>query len=163
MDSRPNAWPRSVSHKKDKFSFYEEPRFLNLNINLLQSMEVSSKKILQKNTTTDNLWDNFLSKTSDSSNKKHTNIYFHKNQSNILEGKSKKFCSKKAINLSEFEKSVSKVSLKFDDPKIERLKKTIFSNFSKNSDYHSVEFTNNFNKNIFLTLIKIPLSFRIYY
>ena len=144
MDSRPNPCPKSVSHKKDKFSFYEEPRFLNLNINLLQSTEASSKKILQKNTTTDNLWDQFLSKTPDSSNKKQTNIYFHKNKSNILEAKPIKSSAKKAIALSEFEKNISKISLKYDDPKIELLKKTIFSHYSKNSDYHSVEFKNNF-------------------
>ena len=142
------SYSKSHTHKKDKYTFYEEPRFLNLNINLLQTIEGSSKKIINRSVNTSQekpLWDNFFAKTPDYSSKKPKNLSFHKNKSNIIEGTPQKCVRKRAIALEEFEKNIAKSSLKHNDPKIENLKKTIFSNFSNNSDFYLVDYKNNFN------------------
>lgn len=142
-----NSYSKSQTHKKDKYSFCEEPRFLNLNINILQTVEGSSKKIINRSVHTQQpkpLWDSFLAKTPDYTSENSKNILFHKNKSNIFEGKPQKNFGKRAIALEEFDKNISKSSLKYNDPKIENLKKTIFSNFSNNSDFYSIEYKNNF-------------------
>ena len=154
-----NSYPKSTSHKKDKYSFYEEPRFLNLNINLLQTIEQSSKKIIQKSSyifPENNVWNRFLSKTEDISSTKIKSPINKK--SKIFEDKTEsKSIGKRHINIDEFNKNLSKTTLKLDDPKVEKLKKTIFTNFSNKNDFFSIGFNNNYkteNKQEYIPYVK---------
>ena len=144
--SSPN--PKSLTHKKDKYSFHQETRFINLNANLLQTIEGSSKKIMpqtEKIMKTEPLWDNLLSKTTNSIFKNQRKPDFEKNKSTVFDPKNDKRTGKKFLSRNEFEKGLSKVeSLKVDDPKVEKLKKTIFCNFSNNADFYSLSYKNNF-------------------
>lgn len=146
----PSKYPKHLTHKKDKYSFNQSPRFLYSNANTLQYIEGSNKKVDYNqnkkinSSFCDNIWANFYS-NSENNEKKTSNIRFSKNKSNISDNYPKKEIKKRGINMKEFEKNLSKASLNANDPKIENLKKTIFSNYSNHEDYININYKRNFN------------------
>lgn len=143
-----NNYPKNQTHKKDKYSFNQSPRFLNLNANTLQCIEGSSKKVdyhKKLNTSVDsNVWNNLFIRTYNSEHKK-PKIPSQKNKSNITENVCLKNNCKRRVFLNEFDKNLEKGSLKVDDPTVEKLKKTIFTNYSNQVDFENINYRRNFN------------------
>lgn len=126
-----------IPHKKDKYSFSQEPRFSNLNINILQSVEGSSKKILHREPIKDNVWEDFMTKAECNPKPDEKR---HEFSDKKCDSRNPLKSGKKMLRMGEFDKEVSHfASINPKDPKIEKLKKTIFTNFSNTADFYSLD------------------------